>query len=347
MRLVTRPDFDGLVCGSLITALDNIDSYLFVEPKFMQDGMVEIRDGDVITNLPYHSNCSLWFDHHITNAESWPIHLGMEARRLEGFPASQPPSKEESLVPGKGGFRIAPSAARVVYEYYDLVSSLESRVPSHEPPYPKSKTRNPKLKEGVRFLKSERIRLLLEETDKIDAGLLSRENVLNPEGYVLISITISGKSSQDEPYWLKLIRLLRDASLEEVLGEKEVQRRCQQILNLQEELKKILLKRATLNGNVILVDLRGTKDLTDVNRFLLYTLFPTGNISLKVTDDVQRGDFTAISVGNNIFNTTSKVNVGVLLQRYGGGGHKAVGSCRVSNAQAEQAVKEILNAIKE
>ena len=42
MRLVTRPDFDGLVCGSLITALDNIESYLFVEPKFMQDGMVEI-----------------------------------------------------------------------------------------------------------------------------------------------------------------------------------------------------------------------------------------------------------------------------------------------------------------
>ena len=344
MRLVTRPDFDGLVCGSLITALDNIDSYLFVEPKFMQDGIVAIRDGDVITNLPYHSNCSLWFDHHITNAESWPINCGVSG---SGSVGSSAESRIPTIVPGKGGFRIAPSAARVVYEYYDLVSSFESRVPSPDPPYPKPVTRNPKLKEGIRFLKSERIRLLLEETDKIDAGLLSRKDVLNPEGYVLISITISGKSSQDEPYWLKLIRLLRDASLEEVLGEKEVQRRCRQILNLQEELKEILLKSATLNGNVILVDLRGTKDLTDVNRFLLYTLFPKGNISLKVTDDVQRGDFTAISVGYNIFNTTSKVNVGALLQRYGGGGHKVVGSCRVSNAQAEQAVKEILNAIKE
>jgi hypothetical protein len=313
----------------------------------MQDGMVEILKGDVITNLPYHPNCSLWFDHHITNAESWPLHLGLQARKPEGFPASQPPSIEKSLVPGKGGFRLAPSAARVVYEYYDLVSSLESRVPSHGPPYPKPVTRNPKLKEGLRFLKSERIRLLLEETDKIDAGLLSREDVLRPEGYVLISITINGKSSQEKPYWLKLIRLLRDASLEEVLSEKEVQRRCQQILSLQEELKEILLQRATLNGNVILVDLRGTKDLTDVNRFLLYTLFPTGNISLKVTDDVQRGDVTAISVGYNIFNTTSKVNVGALLQNYGGGGHKVVGSCRVPNAQAEQAVTEILKAIKE
>ena len=53
MRLVTRADFDGLVCGALITQFETIDSYLFVEPKFMQDGMVEIRRGDIIANLPY------------------------------------------------------------------------------------------------------------------------------------------------------------------------------------------------------------------------------------------------------------------------------------------------------
>ena len=66
MRLVTRADFDGLVCGALVTLMEEIDSYLFVEPKFMQDGMVEIRSGDVIANLPYHPNCTLWFDHHIS-----------------------------------------------------------------------------------------------------------------------------------------------------------------------------------------------------------------------------------------------------------------------------------------
>ena len=67
MRLVTRADFDGLVCGALVTKFEKIDDYLFVEPKFMQDGLVEIRSGDIITNLPYHPNCTLWFDHHITN----------------------------------------------------------------------------------------------------------------------------------------------------------------------------------------------------------------------------------------------------------------------------------------
>ena len=47
MRLVTRADFDGLVCGALVTKFEKIDDYLFVEPKFMQDGLVEIRRGDV------------------------------------------------------------------------------------------------------------------------------------------------------------------------------------------------------------------------------------------------------------------------------------------------------------
>ena len=61
MRLVTRADFDGLVCGAFVTKFENVDDHLFVEPKFLQDGLVDIRHGDIITNLPYHPNCTLWF----------------------------------------------------------------------------------------------------------------------------------------------------------------------------------------------------------------------------------------------------------------------------------------------
>jgi hypothetical protein len=55
MRLVTRADFDGLVCGALITKFEKIDSYLFVEPKFMQDGLVEVRHGDIIQTARFGS----------------------------------------------------------------------------------------------------------------------------------------------------------------------------------------------------------------------------------------------------------------------------------------------------
>ena len=196
-------------------------------------------------------------------------------------------------------------------------------------------------------MNSNRFKYLLEETDKVDAALLTPEDVLHPKGYVLISMTIDGVRPQDEPYWLRLIELLRDSPVEEILKDPEAKRRCQEILDSQERLREILLQRATLKGNVIFVDLRGIKDMPDGNRFLLFTLFPTGNISLKIAEDSQRPNTTAISVGYNIFNTTSQVNVGALMQRYGGGGHRVVGSCRVPNDQAERAIREIFEAIRE
>jgi hypothetical protein len=306
MRLVTRADFDGLVCGALITKFESIDSYLFVEPKFMQDGLVEIRRGDIIANLPYHPNCTLWFDHHITNTT---------------------PDFPKPIMPGKGGFRLAPSAARVVCEYY---------------------TETAQLAEGaarLSFLNSQRIVYLLQEADRIDAGKLTTEDVLNPQGYVLVSMTTDGKRAEDEPYWLRVIRLLRDATVEEVMKDAELARRCQQVLDDQEKLRAILLERTTMKGNVIYCDLRGIKEIPDGNRFLIFTLFPRGNIQVKVEDDTQRENTTAISVGYNIFNPTSNVNVGELLKNYGGGGHKVVGSSRVPNDRAEQAIKEIVEAV--
>jgi len=314
MRLVTRADFDGLVCGALVTKFENIDDYLFVEPKFMQDGLVEIRRGDIITNLPFHPNCTLWFDHHITNTT---------------------PNFPKPIMIGKGGFRLAPSAARVVYEYYtELAVGAQ-----HAAPLPP--------KEMERFLNLERIKFLLHEADRIDAGKLEQEDVLNPQGYVLISMTTDGRHAGDEPYWLKVIKLLRDVPLDEMLNDAEVKKRCQQIRDEQEKLRKLLLECTTMKGNVIYCDLRGVKEIPDGNRFLIFTLFPKGNIQVKVAYDSQRENTTAISVGYNIFNPTSNVNVGELLKNYGGGGHKVVGSSRVPNDKAEQAIKEILAAVTE
>jgi hypothetical protein len=315
MRLVTRADFDGLVCGALVTKFEAIDDYLYVEPKFMQDGQVEIRQGDIITNLPYHPSCTLWFDHHITNTT---------------------PNFVTPIVLGRGGFRLAPSAARVVCEYYEEMANRQQATGNGIPP-----------EEIQSFLNSERIRYLLHEADRIDAGKLEIDDVLDPQGYVLISMTTDGRNAGDEPYWLRIIDLLRDRTLEETLSDAEVKRRCRQIQDEQEKLRKLLLERGELRGNVIFVDLRGVKNIPDGNRFLIFTLFPQGNIQVKVTHDSQRENTTAISVGYNIFNPTSNVNVGELLKNYGGGGHKVVGSSRVPDEQAEQAIREILAAVTE
>jgi nanoRNase/pAp phosphatase (c-di-AMP/oligoRNAs hydrolase) len=94
-RLVTRSDFDGLVCAALLKELGILEDIKFVHPKDMQDGLVEITDRDITTNLPYVPGVRLAFDHH----ES-------ETLRLEQAP------ENHVIFPG------ARSAARVVYDYF-------------------------------------------------------------------------------------------------------------------------------------------------------------------------------------------------------------------------------------
>nr|WP_299977860.1 exopolyphosphatase [Desulfobacula sp.] len=100
MRIVTRPDFDGIVCAVLICQAENIDTDIYwVEPSEIQTGKASILKGDILANLPYSPNCNLWFDHHISNK----------------------PQKDF-----KGGFEIAPSAAGVVYKYYKKQDKLDN-----------------------------------------------------------------------------------------------------------------------------------------------------------------------------------------------------------------------------
>jgi nanoRNase/pAp phosphatase (c-di-AMP/oligoRNAs hydrolase) len=94
-RLVTRSDFDGLVCAALLKELGLLDDILFVHPKDMQDGKIEVGPGDITTNLPYVPGVGLAFDHHAS-----------ETIRVEDSP------ENHIIVPS------ALSAARVVYDYY-------------------------------------------------------------------------------------------------------------------------------------------------------------------------------------------------------------------------------------
>src|SRR3954463_4638730 len=95
-RLVTRSDFDGLVCALLLKELDMVDEILFVHPKDVQDGKVDITGRDITTNLPYDERAYLVFDHHLS-----------ETVRAGGR------SRANHIIDPR-----APSAARVVYDYY-------------------------------------------------------------------------------------------------------------------------------------------------------------------------------------------------------------------------------------
>jgi nanoRNase/pAp phosphatase (c-di-AMP/oligoRNAs hydrolase) len=94
-RLVTRSDFDGLVCAVLLEHLDLVDDIKFVHPKDMQDGEIEVSKRDITTNLPYREEVHLCFDHHLSESLRTPDR-----------------NANHVIDP------VAPSAARVVWKHY-------------------------------------------------------------------------------------------------------------------------------------------------------------------------------------------------------------------------------------
>src|SRR5215212_5690062 len=102
MRLITRSDFDGLVCAILLHEVEEIDSIEFVHPKDVQDGKVRAGRNDILSNLPYQPGAGLWFDHHSSEIV-----------------------RNEDTVTYRGRFEVAPSAARVVFNHYAATGQRE------------------------------------------------------------------------------------------------------------------------------------------------------------------------------------------------------------------------------
>jgi hypothetical protein len=288
MRLITRADFDGIICGVLITAREHIDRFLFVEPKAMQDREFEVSSEDILANLPYHPHAYLWFDHHITNQMSDPF---------------------------RGKFFLAPSAARVVFDFYPQGSLT-------------------------------RYEALVQEADRIDSADLEMGDIFDPQGCLLLAFTLDPNSRADEPYWIKLINLLREQPVALVMEDAEVKDRSKQVLEDFKVYHDLLLNNTRQDGNVVITDFREVNFPGKLNRFLVYSLFPEANISVKIFRDFHHKGRIGISVGKNIFNKTSNINVGELLSHYGGGGHQGAGSCRVPVEDAEEIAKKIIKALK-
>ena len=290
MRIVTRPDFDGVVCAALLYEVEDItEPVSWVEPSDMQKGLVDVRKGDIIANLPYNDQCSIWFDHHFTN---------------------------EITGPYKGSFRDAPSAARIIFEYYQ-----------------------PKL---ARFSE------LIDATDKIDAADLTLDEVLQPEkyDYVLLSMTISNQNASDEKYWDRLVDLLRSSDIKQILAEPDIQKRCEAVVDENRDYKEQLLNYTTLQDQVAVTDFRSFNKAPSGNRFLVYSLFPDSNVHARIRYDSKNQQKVIVNVGHSIFNRTCNVNVGLMLSRFEGGGHPGAGSCTFDIGRSDTYIPEIINILR-
>ena len=290
MRIVTRPDFDGVVCAALLYETEDItEPVKWVEPSDIQKGMIEIRTGDIIANLPYNEKCSLWFDHHYTNTISKSFN---------------------------GVFKIAPSAAGIVFGYYQN-----------------------KLKQDY----SE----LIKETDKIDSADLSMDEVLYPENYpyILLSMTISGRSKGDEAYWNRVVDLIRRFEIGAIINDQGVKERCRTVNSNNKKYKELLKKYTQIKNNVSITDFRSLNETPAGNRFLAYSLFPESVVNVKIRYDDKERQMIALSIGHSIFNKNCNVNVGLLLSGFEGGGHHGAAACRFHVSKADDYIRKIIEVL--
>ncbi len=300
MRLLTRSDFDGLVCGALLIEVGIIDSWKFVHPKDLQDGLIPIDKNDVLANVPFVEGCGLWFDHHSSE---------FERNELEGK--------------YKGESRMAPSCAQIIYDYY----GGEKRF-SH-------------------------FNDIMEAVDKVDSGQLTIKEVLEPDGWILVGFLMDPRTGLGRfrnftisNYQLmeKLLNCCRTMSTDEILALPDIQERIE-VYKKQNELFIQMIKEHTeIQKDVIITDLRGVNTIYSGNRFTIYSLYPEQNISVWIVNG-KGGKGCSCAVGHSILNRTSIVNVGSLMLKYGGGGHRVVGTCQFSDESMAENVTLLIDEI--
>ncbi len=299
MRLLTRSDFDGLASAVLLVEKGIVDSYKFVHPKDVQDGKVEVTANDVMANIPYVSGCGLWFDHHASEEER------LEIEKLDF----------------EGDCRPAPSAAQVIWDYYDGEKTF-----------------------GKHFLP------LLDAVNKSDSGNLTRDEILNPQGWILLSFVMDPRTGlgRFSDYRISNYQLMKDMiqhcrtqTAGEILQVSDVQERTTRYFEQQTLFKEMLMRCCEIRGNVIMTNLINEGMIYSGNRFLVYAIYPDQNIEIRIMWGKEKQN-VVLTCGHSILNRTSRTNVGQLMLEYGGGGHAKVGTCQIPVEDWERVRDEIV-----
>jgi len=223
----------------------------------------------------------------------------------------------------KGESRPCPSCARIIYEYY----GGREKFPQFDD--------------------------LMTAVDKVDSGDLTCDEILNPTGWILVGYLMDPRTGLGRfrnftisNYQLmeKLLVCCRTMSTQEILDMSDIQERIELYNEQTERFKEMVARYTRTERDVIITDLRGVETIYTGNRFLIYSLYPEQNISAWIVSG-RGGLGCAVAVGYSILNRTSKVNVGRLMLKYGGGGHPMVGTCQFKDEDIKEKLPALLDEL--
>ena len=218
----------------------------------------------------------------------------------------------------------APSAARVVYNHYGGREAF--------PDIPDD---------------------LMTAVDQADQAQYTIEDILAPEGWTLVNSILDPRSGlsrfhdfavSNEQLMTDMMIFCRHHPVDEILALSDMEERKFLYLEHGEFSELQLLRCSAMKGTVVVSDLRGEDPIYACNRFTIYALFPDSSVSIQITYHVD-GDKAIIAVGKSILNKSSKINIGMLMLEYGGGGHANAGSCRIDNANVDRVMSDLVERI--
>ena len=305
MRLVTRSDFDGLVCAMILRECGLIEEIKFVHPKDVQDGKIELSGNDITTNLPYDSRVFMCFDHHESELTRNADMKNNDNWHIDGF---------------------AKSAARVVYNYYKDAGYDLARI-SDEIMTAVDKG------DSADFTEEE----ILDPKDWVLMNFLmdARTGLGRFHDFRISNYDLM----------MELIGYCVNHDIKDVLELPDVKERVDLYMEQAELFKQQLKEISHMEGKVVVVDQKAAGDVIYAgNRFMIYTLYPEAEISVHVAWGFKKQN-TAVMIGKSIINKASDFNIGDLCLEYGGGGHANAGTCQLDNDKVDDLLPEIIRKL--
>ena len=218
----------------------------------------------------------------------------------------------------------APSAAEVVYQYY----GGSEKFPAH-------------------------FRDMMDAANKADSASFTSEEILDPKDWVLLSFLMDSRTGlgrfrdftvSNYQLMMDLIDYCKDHNIDDILKLSDVKERVELYLKYEKEFKEQLERCSTVHKNLIIIDYRDEEIIYPGNRFMIYAMYPDTNISIHAVWGKDKQN-VVYSTGKSIINKTSNTNVGELMLKYGGGGHKAAGGCQPSHDDADRVLGELIAQI--
>ncbi|MFC2170875.1 hypothetical protein ACFLQJ_02740 [Calditrichota bacterium] len=211
----------------------------------------------------------------------------------------------------KGKWGPAESTSQLVYEYYNS-ADFESYKP------------------------------ILDEINRIYSARITEEDIINPDGCMLLYCALDPYLPQDIDLGVKIIKYICDGkSIEEILEIPLIVEKVLRYYKANEEYDKELEDHTEMRGNVIVSDFRGHDKPPRGNRFLVFQKYPEGNVSLRI-DNAGKKHQLLVSVSKSVFDHSCETNIGHLMSLFAGGGADGAGTCPLRKANADEYIERII-----